>query len=223
MIADISYRSNSTITPPSGWQLAAGPELSGNTTVNGTGSIASGRMDYIIRGSGSPSLTWTRTGGDLEIGRIRVYRSVGGLPISLDVSSSNTLATANTAVTAGGLTASKGKSLMVVAACGARNSTWSALTCDTNPAGASGATDATAGELVELDTFSERADSGSTSGADGSLAVFDAVKSTAGATGTLRATASSSARHVFLYAIFKAGAKGAPFRRRSTRFFQRRF
>ena len=58
-------------------------------------------------------------------------------------------------------------------------------------------------------TWLERADSSTTTGADTSLAIFDAIKATAGATGNLTATASLGAGHVVIAAAFKAASLSA--------------
>ena len=66
--------------------------------------------------------------------------------------------------------------------------------------GRSGATDTTTAPSA---TWRERADSVTTTGADTSLAIFDAVKTAAGATGNLTATASLGAGHVVIAGAFK--------------------
>ncbi len=200
LVACISYRSTAAFTLPAGWSLVATQQSSGNTTVDGTGSIGSGLMAYIVRGSSAPSLIFTRTSGDVAFGRIVAYRGVGPLPY--DTGSANTLSGASVTVTTGTITTAKDDELIVVAACGARNSTFTAFDAATAPATGSG-TGSTATNNPIKGEWSERGDSGTATGADCSLAIADARKETAGASGTIQATASSSARHVMIAGAFK--------------------
>jgi len=74
------------------------------------------------------------------------------------------------------------------------------------PITASGATNTTT--APSSTAWIERADSLNTSGADGSLAIFDAVKATAGATGNVSVTASVSAGHVLVAGAFRIASAG---------------
>jgi hypothetical protein len=69
---------------------------------------------------------------------------------------------------------------------------------------ASGATDTTTAPSTTA--WIERADSLTTTGADASLAIFDAVRTGTGATGNLTATASVAAGHVIIAGAFKIAA-----------------
>ena len=70
----------------------------------------------------------------------------------------------------------------------------------TTPSGASGATDTTTAPSA---TWRQRAASVTTTGADTSIGIYDALKTTAGATGNLTATASLGAGHVVIAGAFK--------------------
>lgn len=202
LVSMISYRSNAAFTKPSDWTNVTS-QNTGNTTANTTGSIGSGHMAYVVRGSSAPGLVFTRTAGDVAIGRVVAYRHQHGTPAV--VNTSTTLAAAATAVSVTGLTTANANDLIVVGACGARNSTFSAFDAATDPTTASG----TGANLVAdplAGIWQERADSGTTTGADCSLAIADAMRATAGATGNLTMTASSSARHVVLAAAFRVAA-----------------
>jgi len=208
IVVPISFRSNVAFALPStgGWQLAATQQSGGNTTANGTGSIGGGLIAYCIRGSSAPSYTFTRTGGDVGIGRALAYRYDAPGTISLDTGSSNTLPTASTTVTTAGVTTTTAGSLIFAALFGARNVTATAFDAATDPTTASGATNMTS--LPTSGTWIERADSGTTTGADAALAVADAIRSSAGATGTVQVTASASARHAMAVAAFKVVDSG---------------
>jgi hypothetical protein len=74
----------------------------------------------------------------------------------------------------------------------------------TGPLTASGATDTTTAPSTTA--WIERADNVTTSGADTSLGIFDAVRTSTGATGNLSVTASVSAGHVIIAGAFKIAA-----------------
>jgi len=197
MVACIAYRGNAAITAPTGWAAAAAAQNSGDT--DATNGIASGAMFYIIRGASAPSLTCTRTGGDVVLARVISYS--GAKPHPLDTGSSNTLAVASGTVTTGTITTAEAGELLVAMGSGGDAYTTSAFDAATNPATASGATDTTTAPTN--DTWIERQDSNTGTGADATLAIADAIKATAGATGTIECTMSGSARSVMMVAAFK--------------------
>jgi len=206
-VAIISYRSNAAFTKPSADWTDVTSQNTGNTTANGTGSIGSGLMSYYIRGSSAPSLVFTRTAGNVALGRIVAYRgqATSGLLVT---STSTTLAAAATAVSVAGVTTSNARDLIVFGACGARNGSFSNFDAATNPTTTSGTASNETGNPAEGD-WQERADSGTTTGADCTLAIADALRATAGVSGNLTVTASSSARHVVVAAVFKERATNA--------------
>jgi len=200
LVACIAARGNAAFTLPAGWAICGTQQLSGNTTVNTTGSIASGLMAYIVRGGSAPSYAFTRTSGDLGFGR--VMRCPGPFAASpLDQASANTIGAASATVTATGFTTGYDSALLVGMVASARAGSVSGFVAATSPAMASGAADTTS--LPDDVAWIERADTNTTSGADGGLGIFDAVKTTAGATGNFSATHSLSARHVMIVAAFK--------------------
>jgi hypothetical protein len=207
LIAAIDARGNAAFTLPSGWTIVDTAQNSGNTTAAATTSIASGLMAYCIRGASAPGLTWNRTGGDLGFGRIAAWRAkTSGTP-TYGSGTENTIGTASTSVTTSGVTTTAANELLVAAMFGARNVTSSNCRAATSPTTGSGATDTSSDS--QLDAWTERADSGTTSGADGALAIFDATKTTAGSTGTVTITASASARHAAALARFQLPVAGS--------------
>lgn len=202
LVACISYRSNAAFTKPTGW-IDITSQNTGDVTAAATTSIASGFMAYVVRGTSAPALTFTRTVGDVANGRIVAYREVDKNGV-LVTSSSTTLAAAATAVSVTGVTTVNSNDLIVAAACGARNVTFTNFDAVTNPTTTSG-TGSNSTVNPSAGTWRERADSGTTTGADCSLAIGDAIRATAGATGNITLTASASARHVVLVAVFKQG------------------
>jgi hypothetical protein len=195
MIACIAIRSTVGFTNGD-WTKIQG-QLSGDT--DATNGIASGEMWYVVRGSSAPTLVFSRTAGNVGHGRIIAYE--GGAASPLDVSSSNTLASASATATTGTITtAEAGELIVAMTACGDNLST-SAFDAATDPTTASGATDTTTAPTNG--TWLERSDDGTNTGADTGLAIADAIRATAGATGTIQATVSASARHVMIAAAFK--------------------
>lgn len=202
LVAIVSYRSNAAFTDPGSPWVSVTSQNTGNTTANSTASIGSGHMWYCIRGSSAPGLTFTRTAGDIALGRIVAYR--GGYITSsvLVTQGSTTLAAAATAVSVTGLTTANARDLIVVGACGARNTNFTTFDAATDPATDSGTNSNQTGSPL-VGTWQERCDSGTTTGADCTLAIADAIRGASGATGNLTMTAGSSARHVVVAAAFR--------------------
>ena len=204
LVACITSRiaSTTSVTLPTGGEWTLVSEQKNNNTATNTTAAASGLMAYCVRGASNPNLTFTHPVAPSQAqGRIVAYRNVNTTSPK-DTQTSFTTATAITAVSGTGLTTTQIEDLIVAMACGGQEAAWSAFNA-TDPAGASGATVTTA----PTTTWSERADSAVTTGADGSLAIFDAVKLTSGATGNFTATASVSAGHVVIAGAFKITAR----------------
>lgn len=196
MVACIAYRGNAAITLPAGWATVATAQNSGDT--DATNGIASGVMAYIVRGSSAPALTCTRTLGDVVLARIISYS--GGSRFPYDTGSANTLGSASATATTGTITTAEANELLI--AMTAAGDTYLASAFDaTDPATASGATDTTSAPTAG--TWIERQDSSTGTGADTGLAIADAIKATAGATGTIQATIAGSAQHVMIVGAFK--------------------
>ncbi len=203
LVAAIGFRSNVAFTAPSGWTIHQ-QQNSGNTSTTTNASIGSGLIASARRGTSNPANTFTRTGGDVALSRIVAYRAVDCDGWSLDASSANTLAANSTTVTTTGLTTTGDLDLLIAAFCGADNTTASAFDAATDPTTASGATNTTT--PPSRGTWLERLDSNTTSGADTTLTMADAVRETAGDTGTIQCTAGNSSRHVLVAAAFKMRA-----------------
>ena len=110
--------------------------------------------------------------------------------------------TAITAVSTTGLTTAEANELIVKGVCSGRNSAFSAHDAATDPTTSSATGSAqTAAPIVG--TWQERADNLTTTGADTALAIADAVRGTAGATGVLTCTASVSGGHAQVAGAFK--------------------
>ncbi len=179
-------------------------ELTGNTigTTNGT---ASAQMWACIRGASAPTLTFSRTGGDMALGRIIGYPgALGAASVAaiLDSFSSNTTAAGVTTATTGTITTAEAGELIVAMAAMGDAGSFSAFDAATDPATGSGAaTDTTTAPTAG--TWLRRATSNSTTGPDATLAIADAIRATAGATGTIQATASLVGGHAMIAAAFK--------------------
>jgi hypothetical protein len=202
LVAIISYRSNASFTSPGAPWVSVTSQNTGNTTANATTSIGSGHMFYCVRGASDPGLTFTRTAGDVALGRIVAYRNNNRSSNVLVTSTSTTLAAAATAVSVTGLTTANARDLVVFGFCGARSTSATNFDAATDPTTTSGTASNETGNPAEGD-WQERCDSGTTTGADATLAIADALRATAGATGNLTVTAGASARHVVVAAAFK--------------------
>jgi hypothetical protein len=199
LVAAISYRDTPAFTLPAGWALVATQQSLGNTSTTVGTSIGSGLMAYIVRGSSAPALTFTRTAGDVALGRIVAYR--GNTATPYDTGSADTLGSNSATVTTASITTAEHGELLVAAALVCNNEAMSAFDAATSPATASGATDTTTRPTAE--TWIERADSLTSTGADCALGIADAIKPAAGATGTLQYTATNAARHGMVVGAFK--------------------
>jgi hypothetical protein len=87
--------------------------------------------------------------------------------------------------------------------CGATAAAMASATAATSPTTPSGATNSSTGVISVEDAWVEIYDSSTALGADTSVAMARAVKSTAGATGTLQATTGSNSRHVLVAGAWK--------------------
>lgn len=203
LIACIAYRSNAAFSVPGtgGWSVVATQQSSGD--IDATNGIASGLMAWCIRGASAPGLTFTRTGGDVARGCLIAY-SGGHASAPYDTGSANTLGAASVTVTTGTITTAEAGELIVAMMAGGDNYTTSAFDAATDPTTASGATDTTTAPTNG--TWIERSDSGSNTGADTSLAIADAIRATAGATGTIQCTTSGAGRSVMIAGAFKLAA-----------------
>jgi hypothetical protein len=206
MVACIGYRSNAAFTVPGDWNLVATQQSSGDT--DATNGIASGLMMWCVRGASAPTLTFNRTAGDVAQGRIIAY-SGGHASAPYDTGSSNTRTSGNVSAFTGTITTAEAGELIVAMVSAGDNLTTSGFLAVTDPTTASGATDTTTAPTAG--TWIERADTGTGTGADHGLAIADAVKATAGATGTISATVSAAAQHVMIAGAFKLAASGTPF------------
>lgn len=202
LVAFLDYRSTPAFTLPAGWSLVATQQSGGDTTVNATSSIASGLMAYIVR-SGTPALTFTRTAGDQAGGAICAYR--GNTPTPYDTGNANTLATTSVTATIPSLTTAEDNELLVAGVSSGRNNTVSAFVAQTEATTGSGA----AGEFTTapaINTWTQRRQGGTATGADNGIGMADAIKATAGACGIIQATASTSAKQAMVVGAFKKAA-----------------
>ena len=198
LIATISSRSTATTAPTATGWTAVNSQNNNNTLTTGS-AIGSGAMLYQIR-SGTPTLAFTLpTGISVAQGRITAYRGQAATS-PLDVSTAVTAA-AGTAVSVTGLTTTQDDDLIVAMTAGGQEATWASFTNVTIPLTASGAVDTTTAPSTTA--WIKRAETITTSGADTSLGVFDAVRTGTGATGNLTVTASISAGHVVIAGAFR--------------------
>ena len=197
-VAVIAFRSDVAFSAPAGWTIHQ-QESTGNTSTTTSTAIGSGLIASIVRGDEDPANTFTRTGGNVGLGRILIYRATAGTPEFM-VSSSSTAAANATALSTAQLDITSKDTLIIAGFCGADNTTVSAFDAATDPATASGATNTTTAPTAGI--WYERADSSTNAGADTGLGIADGVKATTGLTGSITCTAGNSSRHVMVAAAF---------------------
>lgn len=198
MIACIGYRSNAAFAVPGDWNLVATQQSSGDT--DATNGIASGLMMWCVRGGSAPTLTFTRTAGDVAQGQIIAYS--GGHATPYDTGSANTLAVANAQPTTTTFnTAEAGELIVAMTSMGDNIATTSFDATDTAMDIVSSGTDTT--NAPSEDQWRMRANTTTGTGADHGLAIGDVIRATAGATGTVFANSGTAARHVMIAGAFK--------------------
>lgn len=203
MVACIAMRGNAVLTQPADWLVAATQQNSGDT--DATDGIASGAMFYIVRGASAPSLTCTRTLGDVAYAKIISYSGVNTVT-PYDTGTSATQGSAGATPTTATFNTAEADELIVAFVAYGDQYSVSAFDAATDPATASGATDTTTAPTAG--TWIERFDANSNTGADTGIGIADAIRATAGATGTIQATVSSAlGRNVMMAAAFKMSAQ----------------
>lgn len=206
LVMGIAYRSTVFVDTPGDWNLL-NFEISGDTATNANG-IGSGGLYYCIRGSSAPTSTFTRTGGNAALGCIVAYRGVDSSDPTGTQTTSATLGASGTAVSTVGIETDTNNALIVAMLAGGGDTTVSGFDAATDPSTASGATDTSNDPTAG--TWRERTDSLTTAGADTTLAMADAIKATAGVTGTLSCTTANGFRSVMVAASFNMDTGGGP-------------
>jgi hypothetical protein len=162
-------------------------------------------MFYVVRGASPPNLTVTRTAGDVAYAKVISYSGVNQAS-PYDTGSSATQGSAGATPTTATFNTAEANELIVAFVAYGDQYTVSAFDAATDPSTASGATDTTT--VPTAGTWIERFDANSNTGADTGIGIADAIRATAGATGTIQATVSSaSGRNVMMAAAFKMAAQ----------------
>jgi hypothetical protein len=202
VIACIAARGNAAFAAPdASWSIVE-QQTSGNTNTDPTTSIASGVMMVCESWPASaPSLVFTRTAGDVARGVLMVYKGQKSSG-ALNVHSSATAGSNSVTAATGTITTTTEEELLVAMVAGSDAMTVSDFRAVTDPTSGSGATDTL--DSGNEQVWTERHDSFTVTGADTSIAVADATKTAASATGELRATANVNSRHVMIVASFKS-------------------
>lgn len=205
-IVGLAYRGNAGFTAPAGagWSLVDQNNL-GNISTSASTAIASVAMFWRVReSSGGGNQVFTRTGGNICLTRMLAYRPASGT-ISLDTYSINTAGSNAATVTTAGISSSVANTLTVVCASGGDNVALSGSgVYATDPPNASGTTQVTTTGSIAAQTFRVRSADITSLGADTAYVLADAVKSSAGATGTISATIGGVSRSAIVAAIFKS-------------------
>jgi len=202
LVASISIRGTSTVTTvPSGWTLVAKSPTTPNTSTN-TSATALAWMSYIVRGASAPSYAFTfGAAPSVALGRVAAYR--GQAPTSpLDIAVGSSSATNIQSVSVTGLTTTTDDDLLVGMVAGGQEVMWHNVGTATDPA-VTGDQGISNNSKPPVAAFQTRGNSETATGADTSLAVYDAVKRTAGATGNLVAFSFTAASHGLVMGAFK--------------------
>lgn len=205
LVACIAGRGNAAFAAPVGWeiieQIAAGDTGSNGAATN----AAMGLMAYRIFESGDVSPTFARSGGDAGYSRIVCYRHTSAITTG-NSGIEQPAAGAATITLAAGIDTTTANELIVACLCGGDNDFSLGFTA-TDPSTPSGASDTS---TQPTGAWIKRSDNTTTAGADASLAIADAVKTTPGNTGPISATHARNRRHVLIAAAFRAGASERP-------------
>jgi len=196
MVAFIGYRGNAAITGLDSWGVVASAQNEGDTDISN--GIASGKMYYITRGASAPDLVGHRTAGDVLQARIIAYSGYG---YAYDTGQAGTLAVVAFDTLAGDITTAEANELIVAMVSIGDNDNTVGFDAATKPDVDSGATDTTTAPTA--DTWLERSDDITTTGADHGLAIADAIKATAANTGNFHATVEDDSRNVMIVGAFK--------------------
>jgi hypothetical protein len=207
IIVCIAYRSNAAFSvPDASWNIVATQQSSGDT--DATNGIASGLMAWCVRGGSAPNYTFTRTGGDVAQSYILAYTG-GHASTPYDTGSANTLGSASATATTGTITTAEAGELIVAMSSHGDTYTSSAFDAATDPATDSGGS-SDSSTAPTNGTWLRRGTASTGTGADTGIGVADAVRASAGATGTIQCTVGGSARHVMIAGAFKLAAPAAP-------------
>ncbi len=198
VVACIAYRDTPAFTKP-GTDWTQIGQLSIGDTDNSSG-VASGGMWYCIRGAASPGYVFTRTLGDVAYGHTVTYRGVNTRN-PFDVASI-TQAGSDREPIGTTMTTSLADELLVAMIAHGDNSLTVTMDAVNNPGTASTTTVAVTTEPAS-NTWYERFDDGSNTGADVGLFIADAIMTTPGATGAFSADAATTSNSVMIVAAFK--------------------
>ncbi len=203
LVACLSSRiaSTTSVTLPTGGEWTLVGETKHNNTATNTTAAASGLMAYSIRGAADPNLTFNHPiAPSVAIGRIVAYRGAdtGATVRGITAFSGASLSTTAPNWNASAVVATTSADLFVAAVAGGQEATWSAFSSSVGITGLSGATDTTTAPV--LNTWTERADANTTTGADTSLAILDAL---GGFVINVTATASLQAIQVLTIGVFR--------------------
>ena len=194
------------------WTLAV-QSNTGNTTNNGAGSTPSGAIyvresaaDASAPSSGQRTISKI-SGSSRAQCKIAVWETDDEM--ELDVASASVSGSSATSATHAGLTTSEADELLIAVPIGARNVTLTSFVAATGVTTASGATDTVT--PPSADAWTERFEHANATNPTQSLSLVDAIKTTAGSTGTMTAQFSAgAARHAILAAAFRRKSAAPP-------------
>jgi len=204
LVACVAYRSNVAFAMPAGWTEI---EVQNTGDTDATDGIPSCVMAYMVRGGSAPDYTFTRTLGDVAMASVVAYRGQSGSP--LGVHSSETAAVATNTPTTPGLTTGAAESLIVAMMAAGDGRLGSVFDAATDPTTASGSTPNTTTAPTN-GTWIIRLANFTSTGADTGLSSADAVRATAGATGTIQCTTGGNpGRHCMAAVEFRISTAAA--------------
>jgi hypothetical protein len=212
LVSVLSVKPDPVINPPSGWTLATTQNQGSVADVPGA-RVVGGALAWIVRGASDPPTQWgakANVSGDLTAAYTLAYRPSQGSVQFVAASSATAPSNSGSVETESILTVGP-DNLIVACLCGADDGTTAnngSFSAANDPSGSSASTRSTVPNASTQPTrgaWVNRANFATSLFSDLSITVADAVRQTAGGTGTITAAHSiSNARHAIVAAAFRA-------------------
>lgn len=204
LVATIAYRSSDTVefATPAGWTKING--VANANTLTTTAAVGSIGMWYCVRGASAPTYVFTKaSGANAHLGSVVAYRGQATSNLLIAANIQTLGATATNVSVAGMTNTSANGDLHIIAFAGGQEAAWTFL--GGNPAGGGPTNSGTTTDITAAPAFwvyQKRLDVNTTSGADTSLAVADAI--IIPGTYAVNGTASLSALHAIMSVVIRA-------------------
>lgn len=202
LVAFVATRNSPTFTAPSGWSIPSGGSQSSGNTSTSSPRISSGAVAWIVRGGSAPATDWGLSVSCRPIAQIFAYRPSAGV-LGVIAASSVTAASDSTTTTTSSLTTDDEDCLVIAGLCAADLDEIVSIDAATDPATE---TDSSI-TLTAPRRGVWKYRSGTLAHSSGNavaLHVGDALRETAGATGSISTVSQASNRHVLIAVAFRS-------------------